>query len=204
MTAEPERIIGLYRQHAKAWARDRGVVLREKDWLDRFLTPLGHAPTILDLGCGSGDPIARYLIEKGCQVTGVDTSAELLAMCREKFPAQRWVEADMRTLSLGARFDGILAWDSFFHLPHDDQRKMFAVFREHADPQSRLLFTSGTEHGVAMGEYGGEPLYHASLDTAEYRELLGAHGFEVIAHVVADVSCRDHTVWLARNVVCES
>jgi hypothetical protein len=34
-------------------------------------------------------------------------------------------------LSLQRSFDGILAWDSFFHLNHDDQRRMFPVFRAH-------------------------------------------------------------------------
>ena len=38
----------------------------------------------------------------------------------------------MRALSLKQTFQGILAWDSFFHLKPADQRKMFAVFRNHA------------------------------------------------------------------------
>ena len=41
----------------------------------------------------------------------------------------------MRELALGRKFSGILAWDSFFHLRHDDQRRMFPVFRQHAAPK---------------------------------------------------------------------
>jgi hypothetical protein len=37
----------------------------------------------------------------------------------------------MRQLALGRPFDGIVAWDSFFHLGHDDQRRMFAIFADH-------------------------------------------------------------------------
>src|SRR3712207_7171924 len=58
------------------------------------------------------------------------------------FPDARWVVADMRTLRLGARFAGILAWDSFFHLRPDDQRAMFRTFRDHAAPGAALLFRS--------------------------------------------------------------
>ena len=49
-----------------------------------------------------------------------------------------------------------------------------------------------------MGTYQGEPLYHASLDSAEYRALLNAQGFEVLAHVIEDPNCGGRTIWLAQ------
>jgi hypothetical protein len=60
------------------------------------------------------------------------------------------------------------------------------------------LFTSGPAHGEAIGSYRGEPLYHGSLDEAEYRMLLDDHGFDVVTHVAEDPGCGGHTVWLAR------
>lgn len=198
MDREAERIVGLYRRHARAWAEDRGTTLLEGAWLDRFLALLPSGAAVLDIGCGSAEPIGRYLIENGHSVTGVDSSPELIAICRERFPDQDWRVADMRTLSLGRVFSGLLAWDSFFHLRPEDQRRMFPVFRRHAAPRAALMFTSGPAHGVAMGSYRGEPLYHASLDGAEYRALLDANGFEVVAHAVEDPDCGGHTVWLAR------
>lgn len=198
MDREAERIVGLYRRHARAWAEDRGTTLLEGAWLDRFLALLPSGAAVLDIGCGSAEPIGRHLIENGHAVTGVDSSPELIAICRERLPDQDWRVADMRTLSLGRAFDGLLAWDSFFHLRPDDQRRMFPVFRRHAAPRAALMFTSGPAHGVAMGSYRGEPLYHASLDGAEYRALLDANGFEVVAHAVEDPDCGGHTVWLAR------
>lgn len=199
MTSDSEKIIGIYNRHARLYAHDRGTALMEKAWLDRFLAGLGERPSILDIGCGSGDPMARYLIAEGARLTGVDSSPELLAMCRAKFPEQRWIEADMRTLSLGERYDGILAWDSFFHLSPDAQRRMFPVFRDHTTSGSNLMFTSGTSYEIAVGEYRGEPLYHASLDPAEYQELLVSNGFEVGAYVERDPLCGQHTIWLARR-----
>ncbi len=46
----------------------------------------------------------------------------MLEMAREHFPSQCWIEADMRSVNLNRCFDGILAWDSFFHLTPNDQR----------------------------------------------------------------------------------
>jgi hypothetical protein len=45
----------------------------------------------------------------------------------------------MRELALRRRFDGILAWDSFFHLAHEDQRRMFAIFADHASIGTVLM-----------------------------------------------------------------
>jgi hypothetical protein len=106
----------------------------------------------------------------------------------------------MRGLALGRAFDGILAWNSFFHLCHDDQRLMFPVFRRHAAPGAALMFTSGPAHGEAIGWLEGERLYHASLDPEEYRGLLAAQGFAVIAQRAEDLECGGLTVWLAQCV----
>ncbi len=62
-----------------------------------------------------------------------------------------------------------------------------------------LMFTSGPSHGIALGCYAGETLFHASLDPAEYRALLAAQGFSVVAHVAEDPTCGGRTVWLARR-----
>ena len=196
---EADRIIGLYERHAHAFDAGRGQSLIERLWLDRFLALVPRGGSVLDLGCGAGEPIARHLIAAGREVTGVDASPTMIALCQSRFPDERWIVADMRGLSLRRRFDGILAWDSFFHLRADDQREMFAVFRGRAAPGAALLFTSGPRAGVALGTFQGEPLHHASLDPDEYRALLAAHGLTVVAHVAEDPACGAHTVWLARR-----
>lgn len=198
MTDDADRIIGLYERHALAYDRDRGKSLFERSWLDSFTALIPRGGTILDLGCGSGEPIARHLVETGRRLTGVDSSAAMIGQCRERFPEQEWIEADMRGLALGRRFDGLLAWDSFFHLRAADQRAMFAVFAAHAASGAALMFTSGPAAGEAIGEYHGEPLFHASLDGAEYRLLLAGIGFKVVAQMNGDPSCGGHSVWLAR------
>ena len=193
-----ERIIGLYEENAESWDRLRGRDLFERPWLERFAALLPPGGTILDLGCGMGEPIARWLIEQGFALAGVDSSPSLIACCRERFPSQTWHVADMRELALGERFDGVLAWHSFFHLSPDDQRAMFPRFAAHSRQGAPLMFTSGWSRGEAIGEWQGEPLYHASLDAEAYRALLAESGFELLDHVVRDPECGEATVWLSR------
>lgn len=192
-----EAIIDLYERHAADFDRDRSRSLFEKAWLDRFLAYVPESGTVLDIGCGMAEPIARYVIETGRRVVGVDSSPAMIEVCRARYPGSEWIVADMRELALAQRFDGILAWDSFFHLHMDHQLGMFARFAAHAKAGAPLMFTSGTSHGEAIGSYHGEPLYHGSLDAAEYEALLVRHGFVLRSHVEDDPECGEHTIWLA-------
>lgn len=194
-----DNIIDIYSRHANDWdcARCKDLDIEQK-WLDRFLTLVKPFGTILDVGCGSGQPIDKYLIDLGYIVSGIDASAPLIDICRRRFPDNTWLTDDMRYFDLKRRFDGIIAWDSMFHLMPNDQRAMFEVFRKHAAPKAVLMFTSGPSYGEVVGEFCNEPLYHASLDADEYTRLLKQHGFKVIEHITSDPDCGGHTVWLAQ------
>ena len=194
-----KNIIKIYKKHARAWTELRGQLLYEKAWLNYFLSLIPEHAQILDLGCGSGKPIAAYLIEQGHSVVGVDSSDVMIEMAKHNFPEHHWIQADMRQIELEQKFKGILAWDSFFHLTQDDQRKMFAQFSRFAEQGTVLMFTSGPSHGEALGDLFGDVLYHASLSQDEYRQLLKDLGFEVVKMVAEDQNCTGHTVWLAQK-----
>lgn len=193
-----QNIIELYQKHAREWIELRGKGLSEKVWLDRFLSLLPSSANILDLGCGSGQPIAAYFIAQGYQITGVDASDQMIEAARLSFPKQVWMQQDFREYLTGHKFQGILAWDSFFHLTPEDQRKMFKRFAKYAQSGTALMFSSGPEQGEAIGLLCGEPLYHASLSAEEYQTLLQDNGFKLIKMIAEDVECTGHTIWLAQ------
>ena len=192
-----EDVVALYEAHAAAFDADRDRSLFERAWLDRFATGVPAGGDILDLGCGAGEPIARYFIGRGFALTGVDSAPSLIRLCRARFSAHEWHVGDMRALSLGRRFHGILGWDSFFHLTREEQRRMIPRFAEHARAGCRLMFCSGPADGEAIGSYRGRTLYHASLAPEEYRARLADAGFTVLDHRVDDPGCGGRTIWLA-------
>jgi 2-polyprenyl-3-methyl-5-hydroxy-6-metoxy-1,4-benzoquinol methylase len=153
------RIVDHYERHALSWDADRrAAAWIDKPYIERFLSFLSQGVTVLDLGCGGGSPVALHLVAQGFRVTGVDSSPTLISLCRTRMPDQEWIVGDMRTLALGRRFGGILAWDSFFHLRHRDQRTMFGIFAAHAARGTILIFNAGFAHAEAVGSYRGDPL----------------------------------------------
>ncbi len=204
--AAAEAIFDLYSRHADDWARMRDGPLNadESPHLERFAAALPEGSEVLDLGCGSGRPIADWLIGQGFRLTGVDTSPGLIARCRAAFPEHEWRVADMRGLDLDRRADGVLAWFSSFHLTAEAQAGMAAVYARHLRPGGVLMFIGGPRRGVAVGSWMGEPLHHASLNPSEYRAGLEAAGLVEIEQAPLKPGSDDPArVWTARRGVSD-
>ena len=123
----------------------------------------------------------------------------MIAIARERFPDTELLVGDLRTVQLHQRFDAVIAWHSLFHLPPADQRAMFPIFARLLHPGGLVMFTSGSAARETWSDNGGQLLYHASLDTSEYRELLAQHGFLVLRHAADDAACCGGAVWIARR-----
>jgi cyclopropane fatty-acyl-phospholipid synthase-like methyltransferase len=175
----------------------RSRTLFEKPYLDKVITYLKSDAKVLDLGCGTGEPIGQYFVDSGFQVIGVDASTEMLKIAKSRCPNIKFILADMRCLKLDDQFDCIVAWHSFFHLSQDEQRAMFKTFALHLQIGGILLFTSGPESGEVWSDNGGENLYHASLSPNEYKMILEDNSFTIIEYKISDPECGDATVWLA-------
>jgi SAM-dependent methyltransferase len=100
------------------------------------------AQSILDLGCGTGRH-ARELAALGFTVTGVDRSAEMVAVARG-IPAENvsFFEGDIGTVRLGRRFDVV---SSLFHVfsyqtTNAALSAAFATARAHLDEGGLLIF----------------------------------------------------------------
>ncbi len=189
----------IYEEHAEAYNAHRAKLLFEKPWLDRFLAKLLGGADVLDLGCGTGDPIDRYLLSEGYQVTGLDGAQAMLDIARRTFPQATWLHGDMRQLDIGRQFDGVLSWDGFFHLNRQEQAAAIPTISAHVRDGGALLLTIGHENGEVTGSVEGATVYHASLAVDAYERLLTASGFQSIEHVLEDPGCDFHSVILASN-----
>jgi len=194
----PDRIAAHYERHAHAFDAARQKAFVERPWLGRFMFGLPKSGSVLDLGCGGGEPVARHLSDAGFRLTGVDIAPTMIHLVKTRFGRHRWLLADMRKVILDdGPFDGVLAWDSLFHLDHADQEEMIARMAGWLKPGGRLLFNSGPDAGVTIGKQFSEDLYHASLSPEDYRRLFAANGLNEIAFRPDDPNCGGRSVWFA-------
>lgn len=189
----------IYSDNAVQYDAERGKHLFERVWLERFAAHLPQKATILDLGCGTGDPIARYFIDRGHHITGIDFAKPMLDIAQKRFPKQTWLHQDMRALDLNTTFDGIIAWGSFFHLNRDEQRLHFDCFSKHLRRGGVALLTVGPENGEVTGTINGVSVYHASLSLDEYRSLTVNLGLQLAMAKLNDRECQGHSVLLLRK-----
>lgn len=200
MTADPEGIRDVYESQAAVYDAQRSRALFEARWLARFAACLPPGGRVLDLGCGAGEPIARWFIAEGFRVTGVDFADAMLEIARSRWPDGDWRQGDMRNFDLGQTFDGIVAWNSFFHLTPEEQRGCIGRMAAHLKPGASLLMTVGPEAGEVAGTVGDQTVYHASLSPAQYATCLEQNGLRLTGYLAEDPETNKHSVLMARKI----
>lgn len=194
-------IAEIYERHAARFdARRRQLEgFLEAGWMARFLALVKPGGRVIDLGCGSGFPIAAHLIDQGFQIEGIDVAPAMIARCEASFPDQTWRVGDMREVALSGPYSGALAWHSSFHLPGADQARLIARVGGALAPGAPFMFTSGDDDGVAWGDMFGDRLFHASLAPARFETALEKAGLDLVVRRFNDETCGSASVWLTRK-----
>lgn len=186
-----------YDNIAEGFANMRRTFAYEQPFLDLFIEHLEANASILDVGCGSGVPIAGYLMEKGFIVTGVDGSKQLLNIARKNFPGMKFVFGDVRTIEIKYAFDGIIEWWCLFHLPQADQLRMLERFYDWLKPGGILQFTTGDDEFTGENaDMLSQHLAFYSCHPLQYEQKLNELGFELL---LKESDQPQHLVWLAKK-----
>ena len=150
--------------------------------------------TILDFGCGPGRDL-RTLTGLGHVAIGLDGAARFVKMARADSGCEVW-QQDFLGLDLPpARFDGVFANASLFHIPSRELPRVLGQLHATLKPGG-VLFSSNprgeNQEGWNHGRYG---TYH---DLENWRRVLTAAGFSELHHYYrpAGLPC-DQQPWLA-------
>lgn len=189
-----------YDDIAEQWhAAPRGFAARR--YVGLILKGLAPGARVLDLGCGTGEPVARHVTERGFRVVCVDESAKMLEIARRVVPGAAFVLADMRGLSLEGTFAAAVAWDSLFHVERGSHREIFRKLWGLLDAGGRLLLSAGgTGHEGFTSEMYGRDFFYSAHEPAETARLLASEGFAVELCEEDDPSSRGHIAIVARKV----
>ena len=188
----------VYDKISEWFLENRSVSLMERKYLDYIKKSIPANASILDIGCGTGLPIFKYFYDQGYNIEGLDASKSMLNIAIENFPDSIFYLQDMRNISLDKKYNALIAWHSFFHLPSEDQKPLFKKFKDLLHAKGLLMFTSGPEDNEVWSNLDGQDLFHASLSSEEYKKLLEEANFEVLLHQINDPECGNATIWIAQ------
>lgn len=153
------------------------------EWLAGALPP---GSRVLDLGCGTGVPTARQLVDAGHHVTGVDLSVGMLELARRNVPEGEWLRADIADLPPGpplepGSFDGVAAFFSLLMLRRSEIPGTLQAVHELLVPEG-LLALSMVEADVddVPIPFLGRTIRVSGYLQDELREIVTDAGFEVV------------------------
>ncbi|MEU3408157.1 class I SAM-dependent methyltransferase [Streptomyces sp. NPDC006670] len=162
-----------------------GTIPAQREALEWLTRRLPRGARVLDVGSGTGRPTAETLARAGYAVTGIDVSAEMVALARTRVPGARFEQADVRSYAPPGPggFDAVCA---FFPLLMMDRREIAASLERMASwtaPGGYLLVATVPGDIDALDiEFMGHPVTVSSLSAEEYRRRIEAAGLEVLHH----------------------
>lgn len=173
------RTLAHYDQRAEAfWQGTRDHDVRQN--LDALLAAIEGTPpfAILDFGCGPGRDLAA-LRALGHQPIGLEGAPRFAALARAHSGCEIWEQSFLALDLPPARFDGVFANASLFHVPTQELPRVLRELRATLKPRG-VLFSSNPhgrdEEGWNAGRYGA---YHHP-DT--WRRYVSDAGFSEVEH----------------------
>ncbi|KAF5865900.1 hypothetical protein ETB97_001968 [Aspergillus alliaceus] len=183
---------------AKRYEESYGPSTGQGEVIKRVLLPLLPPQSrVLDVGCGTGRPVAETLSEAGHSVVGIDISQEMVNIARQQVPGASFEKADMMTYTPpNLPFDAVCALLSLFQLGPDDTASALAKFSEWLAPDGIILLCTILSSAVRAPDItngaAAQPLHieasfpfmgHLVSGTYFSREgwhkVLATHGFAI-------------------------
>jgi 2-polyprenyl-3-methyl-5-hydroxy-6-metoxy-1,4-benzoquinol methylase len=170
-----------YEDNASLFIKFRGQIIdgigtsSVRKWV-RKLTPKA---IVLDLGCGTGIPITKILIDEGMNVYGIDASHTLVEAFKNNFPNTSVAcESVEESLFFNRKFDGIIAWGLLFLLPKEAQAVVIQKAATALQTGGKFLFTAPFRKTIWKDAMTGH--YSRSLGAENYKKLISTTGLTLI------------------------
>lgn len=188
-----------FRQIADRFAEDRSPFDNRRELVEfsRFLPK--HAE-VLDVGCGVGIPAAKYLVDEGCRVTGVDIAEPMLEIAKKNVPQATFLTGDMTQLHFpDGSFDGIVSLHAIHHVPREQHEEIFRSFHRILKHQGVLMISSATDEFEGTKEHYGVPMFWSHFSPEQTVDLLRTAKFNIVSDYHVESHGKLHYWIIAKN-----
>jgi SAM-dependent methyltransferase len=176
-----------YDEMAKSY-NDNRHLFDNSSQLEELGKLVGKGDRVLDAGCGSGIPAAKYFVDLGCEVVGVDISGKMVELAESNVPGGEFYKADLLDIEYPRdHFDMIISFYCIFHIRKKLQGKVFKEFYHLLKPGGYSYFTLAgkgyTKKASFEGaiKFGDHLLPYAHFTEEEYRRMLTDENFDIIS-----------------------
>lgn len=142
-----------------------------RDVIAQWAGAFPQGGSVLDLGCGYGQPVTEALIDAGLTVSAIDASPTMVAACRQRFPQLEVAcEAVEHSEFFGKTFHGMTAIGLVFLLGEVEQRALFFRVAAALKPSGAFLFSAPRQACEWADTLTGLP--SRSLGAEAYEQLI--------------------------------
>jgi len=188
-----------YNQAAPAYNRDRGF-LKSGKYVRRLLQLLPATAQILDLGCGSGLPIDRELLNQNHLVTGLDISETQIAAAKKNCPRGEFLVKDISQLKPGEyAVDAVISFYTIFHLPRTKHQRLLKTIASFLPKNGLLLITMGDRDFEGMHNFYGVNMWSSHYGPVKNSRLVKAAGFSILTDEIDNSGREKHQIILAKK-----
>lgn len=171
--------------------------------LDELCQRIPAGGTVLDLGCGSGIPVARTLAAAGYRVIGVDISEVQIGRAREHVPAAEFIQADVTAVAFDAEsFDAVVSFYALIHIPLTEQPPLLRNIAGWLRPGGFFVATTGQGAWTGTEENwlgGGAPMWWSHADADTNRQWIEQVGLTVERQEFIPEADSGHALFWARR-----
>jgi cyclopropane fatty-acyl-phospholipid synthase-like methyltransferase len=170
-----------YEGIAALFLKGRGIAINGigKSSVRKWAQTMQPGSVILDIGCGTGIPVSKALVDEGMMVYGIDASPTLAQAFHQNFPTLPIAcEAAEDSTFFDRQFDGIISWGLMFLLTEKSQIMLINKAAMALKTGGKFLFTATYNANTwndAMTEQSS-----ISLGAEKYKELIAASGLSLI------------------------
>lgn len=144
---EPKLIGKLYDKVAEWWYANHHTSRYGLPQIERAIRYCKSHRSALDVGCGSGGRIIHTLQQNEFNVYGIDISEKMIQIAQREHPDVIFEQADICTWLSNKKYNLIVAWDSIFHIPMDNQEIVVSKLCGLLEPDGILIYTFGDDYG---------------------------------------------------------
>lgn len=135
---------------------------------------------MLDAGSGTGVPIARYLVQSGFEVVGIDLSKEMVSVARRNLPEATFLQMNMAEIDFPPEsFDGLISCYAIIHVPKELHAAIFKSFHAILKPQGVMLVSAASWEWEEFADYLGVDMFWSHHAPATTEALITDAGFEI-------------------------